>query len=166
MVRSSLLGCVRMKTVQQWLAEYGESHQNETNKLLHWICVPIIVVSLVGLLWSLPVPQGMREISPLLNWGTLLLVFGVLYYLRLSTSLALGMLVFSVLVTLCVLALTHLPWPLWAVCATLFIVAWIGQFVGHHVEGKRPSFFKDLQFLMIGPLWLMSFVFRKLRIPY
>lgn len=155
-----------MKTVQQWLAEYGESHQNEANKLLHWICVPIIVVSLIGLLWSIPVPQAMRDVSPLLNWGTLVLALGVLYYLRMSASLALGMLVFVILVTLCVLALAQLPWSLWAVCLALFVVAWIGQFIGHHYEGKRPSFFKDLQFLMIGPLWLLSFIYRRLGIRY
>jgi uncharacterized membrane protein YGL010W len=69
-----------MKTVEQWLAEYGESHQNPANKLLHWICVPVIVVSLVGLLCYLPVPQQLRGGSPLLNWGTVLLVTVVLYY--------------------------------------------------------------------------------------
>src|SRR5262245_14182141 len=155
-----------MRSVEQWLSEYGDSHQNAKNKLLHWICVPIIVVSLVGLLWSLPVPQAMREISPLLNWGALLLAAGVLYYLLMSVSLALGMAVFVAIVTLSVLWLERLPWPLWLVCIALFVVAWIGQFIGHHYEGKRPSFFKDVQFLMIGPLWLLSFVYRKLHIPY
>jgi uncharacterized membrane protein YGL010W len=155
-----------MRSVEQWLSEYGDSHQNAANKRLHWICVPVIVVSLVGLLWSLPVPQAMREISPLLNWGTVLLVAGVLYYLLMSVSLAVGMAVFVALVTLSVAWLDRLPWPLWLVCLGLFVVAWIGQFIGHHYEGKRPSFFKDVQFLMIGPLWLLSFVYRKLRIPY
>src|SRR5512138_1675241 len=155
-----------MRGVEQWLAEYGESHQHATNKALHWICVPVIVVSLIGLLWSIPVPEAFRNLSPLVNWGTLVLALGVLYYLRMSISLALGMLAFVILVTLASVALQSLAWPLLVVCLTLFVVAWIGQFVGHHVEGKRPSFFKDLQFLMIGPLWLMSFVFRKLRIPY
>lgn len=156
----------RMKTVDAWLSEYGESHQNPANKTLHWICVPIIVVSLIGLLWSLPVPEWMGNVSPLANWGTLVLVLAVLYYLRMSPSLAIGMLAFVIMVTLCLVGLQNLPWPLWAVCLILFVVAWIGQFIGHHYEGKRPSFFKDLQFLMIGPLWLLSFVYRKLRIPY
>jgi uncharacterized membrane protein YGL010W len=155
-----------MKTVEQWLSEYGESHQHPTNKVLHWICVPIIVLSLVGLLWTLPIPESMRALSPWLNWGTLVLALGVLYYVRLSLPLALGMLAFVIVVTLCILALQRLPWSLWTVCLTLFVVAWVGQFVGHHYEGKRPSFFKDIQFLMIGPLWLLSFIYRKLRIPY
>lgn len=155
-----------MKTVDAWLSEYGESHQNAANKLLHWICVPIIVVSLVGLLWSLPVPEPFRTVSPLLNWGTLLLLAGVLYYFAMSWSLALGMTLFVAAVILSIVGLEQLPWSLWAVCLALFVVAWIGQFIGHHYEGRRPSFFKDLQFLLIGPLWLLSFVYRKLRIPY
>lgn len=155
-----------MRTVEQWLAEYGDSHQHPTNKLLHWICVPIIVVSLIGLLWSLPTPRAFGEISPLLNWGTLLLAAGVLYYLALSWSLAVGMAVFVVVVIACVLWLERLPWPLWALCLFLFVAAWIGQFIGHYLEGKRPSFFKDVQFLMIGPLWLMSFIYRRLGLRY
>ena len=155
-----------MRTVDQWLAEYGESHQHPTNKGLHWICVPVIVVSLTGLLWSLPVPHAFSAVSPWLNWGTLLLLAGVVYYLVLSRSLALGMLLFVTLVALAVKGLDVLPWSLGWVCLVLFVVAWIGQFIGHYYEGKRPSFFKDIQFLMIGPLWLLSFVYRKLRIPY
>jgi uncharacterized membrane protein YGL010W len=155
-----------MKSVDQWLAEYGESHQNPNNKLLHWICVPIIVVSLVGLLASLPVPVALGEVSPLANWGTLLVALGVIYYFAMSWSLALGMLLFSTLVIASVVLLEKLPGALWVSCIVLFVLAWIGQFIGHHFEGKRPSFFKDIQFLMIGPLWLLSFIYRKLRIPY
>ena len=87
-----------MKSVDQWLAEYGESHRNPANKLLHWICVPVIVVSLIGLLWYLPVPQQLRAVSPLLNWGTVLLVAAVLYYVAMSWSLALGKVLFVVAV--------------------------------------------------------------------
>src|SRR5262249_20874807 len=131
-----------MKTVNQWLAEYGESHQNPSNKLLHWICVPLIVVSLVGLLASLPVPSVFAQISPALNWGTLLLLFGVIYYSAISWSLALGMLVFVAVVLAALALLEKLPGSLWIACVVLFVIAWIGQFIGHHYEGKRPSFFK------------------------
>lgn len=155
-----------MRTVEQWLQEYGESHRDATNKTLHWICVPIIVVSLIGLLWSLPTPASWREISPLLNWGSLFLAASILYYMMISVSLALGMALFVALVMLSIVGLQNLPWPLWSVCLALFVLAWIGQFIGHHYEGRRPSFFKDIQFLLIGPLWLLSFVYRKLRIPY
>ncbi len=57
---------------------------------------------------------------------------------------------------------SRLTVPLWSVCAALFVLAWIGQFVGHAIEGKRPSFFKDVQFLLIGPLWLLADLYRRL----
>lgn len=160
-----------MRTVEHWLSEYGASHQNVTNKRLHWICVPVIVISLAGLLWSLPVPAWLREPALLpgwlpLNWGTLLLAAGVLYYLAMSWRLALGMALFAAVVVVLLLGLERLPWPLWGVSLVLFTVAWVGQFIGHHYEGRRPSFFTDIQFLMIGPLWLLSFVYRKLGIPF
>jgi uncharacterized membrane protein YGL010W len=56
--------------------------------------------------------------------------------------------------------------PLWLVSAIVFVVAWIGQFYGHKVEGKKPSFLKDIQFLLIGPAWLLHFIYRRLGIPY
>ena len=62
--------------------------------------------------------------------------------------------------------LESLPWPLWQTCVAIFVVAWVGQFIGHAVEGKRPSFFKDLLFLLVGPLWLLAFVYRALGVPY
>lgn len=155
-----------MRSIHTWLAEYGESHRNPTNKLIHWICVPLIVLSLIGLLWSIPVPEAFGRISPVLNWGMLFLLLALVYYFVLSIPLGLGMAVFSALVVLGVDALQSLPWPLWQSCLAIFVAAWIGQFVGHRIEGRKPSFFKDLQFLLIGPAWLLAFLYRKLRIAY
>lgn len=155
-----------MKTADEWFAEYGESHQDHTNKIIHWICVPAIVFSLVGLLWSLPRPEFFAAISPWLNWGTLFIVLAMLYYAFLSWQLALGMIIVSALVVFGNTALTQLDTPLWQVSLGIFVIAWIGQFIGHKIEGKKPSFFKDIQFLLIGPIWLLGFIYRKLGIRY
>lgn len=155
-----------MQAVQVWLDEYAESHQHHTNKLLHWICVPLIVFSVIGMLWSIPVPAGIATLSPLLNWGTLTIAAAVVYYFFLSVPLAIGMLAFAALFVLAALALATLPVPLWATSLAIFVLAWIGQFIGHHIEGRKPSFFKDVQFLLIGPIWLLSFIYRRLGIAY
>ncbi|MGB5250018.1 MAG: Mpo1-like protein [Gammaproteobacteria bacterium] len=155
-----------MKPVQQWLDEYGESHQNPTNKIIHWICVPVIALSLIGLLWALPVPAAFVDISPTLNWGVLFMMAAIVYYFILSAKLALGMIGVMALFTVTLIWLDSLPAPLWAICVAVFVLAWIGQFVGHMIEGKRPSFFQDLQFLMIGPMWLLSFVYQRLGVRY
>jgi uncharacterized membrane protein YGL010W len=154
-----------MRSASTWLEEYGESHRHPTNKVLHWICVPLIVVSVIGLLWALPVPRVFADVSPWLNWGTLALAASLLYYSALSARLALGMLLVVVAVAGIVYWLDTLSTPLWLVSAVLFVVAWIGQFIGHVYEGKRPSFFKDVQFLLIGPLWLLAHLYRKASIP-
>jgi uncharacterized membrane protein YGL010W len=155
-----------MRTVTDWLGEYGASHGNATNKLLHWICVPPIVLSVLGLLWSLPVPEAFAAVSPWLNWATLATAAALVYYLSLSPALAAGALVAFVILLMITQWLSALPWPLWATSFVIFAAAWIGQFIGHAVEGKRPSFFKDLQFLLIGPLWLLAAAYRRLSLPY
>ena len=155
-----------MKNADQWFAEYGESHQNRTNKIIHWVCVPAIVFSLVGLLWSVPRPDFFAGISPWLNWGTLFIALAMIYYLVLSWPLAIGMLFVSALVILGNAGLARLETPLWMVSSGIFAIAWIGQFIGHRIEGKKPSFFKDIQFLLIGPVWLLGFIYRRLNIRY
>ncbi len=155
-----------MRSADEWFAEYGESHVNPTNKLIHWICVPAIVVSVIGLLWSLPVPEGFRSISPALNWGTAFVMAAVVYYFLMSVSLGLGMVVVVLAMMAIVNWLDGFATPLWVISLAIFVIAWIGQFIGHVVEGRKPSFFKDLQFLMIGPAWLLGFVYRRLGIPY
>ena len=155
-----------MRSTQDWLDEYSESHQNPVNKAVHWICVPLIALTVIGVLWSLPVPAVFAEVSPLMNWGMFFMMASVVYYFILSPSLALGMLAVIAAFTGILVWLDGFSTPLWIISVTIFVLAWIGQFIGHAVEGARPSFFKDLQFLMIGPMWLLSFVYRRLGIRY
>ncbi len=155
-----------MRSTQDWLDEYSESHQNPVNKTVHWVCVPLIALTVIGMLWSLPVPQSFSDVSPMLNWGMFFMMASVVYYFILSPSLALGMLVVIAAFTGILVWLDGFATPLWVISLAIFVLAWIGQFIGHAVEGARPSFFKDLQFLMIGPMWLLSFVYRRLGIPY
>ncbi|MEY2863409.1 MAG: hypothetical protein RLY58_1116 [Pseudomonadota bacterium] len=135
-----------MKTLNTWLAEYGESHQNQTNKRIHWLCVPAILFSLVGISW---------HISTVLT--IVLLALMLLFFVRLSKPLflALGLLLLLMLTLVATLPVGS------GFYIGLFVVAWIGQFYGHKIEGKKPSFFKDLQFLLIGPAWCMDALMQK-----
>ena len=154
------------KTANQWFDEYGESHQNKINKAIHWVAVPIIFLTVVGLLWSIPVPELFSSV-PYLNWASIGMIVAILFYLRLSFSIAIGML----FVSLGCLAITGWyegvgHWAVWQMSLAIFVVMWVFQFIGHHIEGKKPSFFKDIQFLMIGPAWLMGFIYRRLGLGY
>lgn len=149
------------RTLSQWFAAYGESHQNPVNKKIHFICVPAIFFAVVGLLWSIPMPDSLLAASPFFNIATLSLLFVIGFYARLSRNITLGMLVFSVLCLLVIYAIEAAGISVFALSVAVFVVAWVGQFIGHHIEGLKPSFFEDLQFLMIGPAWIMGFLFKR-----
>lgn len=159
-----------MRKIDQLLLEYGESHQNATNKMVHWICVPAIMFSLIGMLWSIPNGQLVSiigsDLNGFANFGALFLLLATIYYLRLSFSLFMGMLVIATLMALGNRALDQWSDAMFMSSLLIFAAAWAGQFVGHKIEGKKPSFFKDIQFLLIGPAWLLHFVYKKTGIPY
>jgi uncharacterized membrane protein YGL010W len=159
-----------MRKIDQLLSEYGESHQNGTNKLIHWICVPLIFFSIVCLVWSIPNDMLMEAFpwaGAFANWATIILALVLVYYLTLSPPLFVGMIIWSAICLYGAYLLDKASFaPLWAIGLAIFFLAWIGQFYGHKVEGKKPSFLKDIQFLLIGPAWLMHFIFRKLSLPY
>jgi uncharacterized membrane protein YGL010W len=154
------------RTTDQWLDEYGEYHKNKVNKLIHWLCVPLIMASILALLWELPTPTVFHQV-PYLNWSTLVIAGSLLFYVRLSLSLATGMALISVAVVVGVVLIQSLNiLPVWKLALGIFVVAWIGQAIGHWIEGKKPSFFNDLTFLLIGPIWLLSAVYRRVGISY
>jgi len=155
--------------MQSLLDEYGESHQNPTNKLIHWICVPSIFFSIVGMIWSIPnaLIVNIVGVTWYSNWAAVLLLLLFVYYVLLSIPLSIGMAAFGLFCLYLANLLGAADFaPLWQISLVIFVVAWIGQFYGHNVEGKKPSFFKDLQFLLIGPAWLMHFIYKRIGIPY
>ncbi len=131
------------------LAEYAASHTHPINIRIHWVCVPLIVLSTIGLLASIPFPGGA---TLALNWATVSLALLLVYYLTLSVRLSLWMALFCGL-------FIGLVWT-WGenrlpISIGIFVISWLFQFVGHEIEKKRPSFIKDLQFLAVGPLWIL-----------
>lgn len=147
-----------MKNSQQWFDDYAISHQHKTNILIHYICVPLIFFSIIGLLMSMPktfLKHTFGLYNPLLeNWSTVFGAIALLFYLRLGFWYFLEMLF---VLLLCIVGNFWLGKTIHLLYASIiiFVVAWIGQFYGHHLERKKPSFLKDLQFLLIGPLWVI-----------
>jgi uncharacterized membrane protein YGL010W len=152
--------------------KYATSHQNPTNKIIHWICVPLIVFSIVGLVSAIPFPPigFLGKYNMYLNWFSILMAGTMYYYIKLSPVLSYLMLFFFGLCYFFVVQLEHLEKSggpaLWQVSLVIFALAWIGQFIGHKIEGKKPSFLDDLKFLLIGPIWLMHFILKKLNLRY
>ncbi len=159
-----------MKSLQNWFDEYAECHQNETNKAIHWVCIPSIYYSIVGLLVSIPFPFSTtnfpESLQPFVNWAGVALMAAMLFYFILSFTMALGMLFFSIVCLYVAHFISQFSVSLWVSSLIIFTLAWIGQFYGHKIEGKKPSFFNDVQFLLIGPAWLMGFIYKKIGVRY
>jgi len=156
-----------MKTIDKYLEKYGESHQNATNKFIHWICVPAIMFSLFGLMYSIPFPI---ERTLFTNWAAVFMGLVLLYYLRLSFAMFLGFVVIGGLMLVgnntIYENVDFSSSSLALVSIGIFVIAWIGQFIGHKIEGAKPSFLEDVQFLLIGPAWLLHFIYKKVGIKY
>lgn len=152
--------------------KYAESHQNPTNKLIHWICVPLIVFSLLALVWAIPFPQlaFLGKYNGFVNWASFLIAFAIYYYYKLSPVMSYFMLLAVFIMSFFIVMLEK--WEqsggpaMWVSALVIFVLSWAGQFFGHKVEGKKPSFLDDVKFLLIGPIWLLHFICKKIGLKY
>lgn len=153
------------REVDRWLGNYAEDHRNATNVLIHWICVPAILWTVIAALWVIPVPPILGRAG---LWAGVAMFLATMFYLRLSRTLGLAMfLVFVVLGVVTELLYRELgPANLLYLAIGVFVAAWIAQFVGHHIEGKRPSFLTDLAYLLIGPAWIVAKLLRRAGVRY
>jgi uncharacterized membrane protein YGL010W len=149
-----------MRTAAEWFELYGESHRNPVNRVIHKVCVPIIAVSTLGLLQAIPSPFG-----ALVHFGTIGGALAMLFYATLTPRLAVGMAALIVGALAINGAIAGAGLPIGIVSAVVWGIAWVAQFVGHHIEGKKPSFLQDAQFLLVGPAWVLEGVFVRLGLP-
>jgi uncharacterized membrane protein YGL010W len=151
------------RDIDRWLGNYSEDHRNPANILIHLVCVPLIVWSGMALLWVVPVPPALGRPG---FWTGIALFAVLVFYLRLSRMLCLSMFVAFVMFGMVTEALYRALGPalLAWVAIGVFAGAWVAQFVGHRIEGKRPSFLTDLAYLLIGPAWIMVKVLRRFRL--
>lgn len=154
-----------MRDAQQWFDAYSQDHQNRTNRAIHWVCVPVILWCVIAALWLVPVPPAIGRPG---FWAAAAMFFSFLFYYRTSRAIGLGMVAVFVLFGLLAelayraLGVTPMAW----LAAVLFVLAWIGQFVGHRIEGHKPSFLTDLTYLLVGPAWLLGKLMRRAGLTY
>jgi uncharacterized membrane protein YGL010W len=148
------------RSIDRWFAKYSSDHVNPTNQRIHVFAVPMILWSVIALLWCVPVP-GTWFLAGF--WAAIAMFFAWMFYYRASRSLGLGMLVsFVVMAWLTRWLHDRLgTQQLLILAIAVFVVAWIAQFIGHKIEGRKPSFLTDLVYLMIGPAWVLSKLYRK-----
>jgi len=150
---------------EHWLAVYDADHSHAANRMLHHICAPIFLIALLGLLWCLPMPAALAANLASINWATLFAMATVVYYFVMSITLALGSLPFLVGAMGGIAWLDRVDAPLLLIASVAMLAAALGQFVGHRLEAGG-SLFRDLLYCVIGPIWALAALYRKLGIPY
>ncbi|MEO7012768.1 MAG: Mpo1-like protein [Dokdonella sp.] len=154
-----------MRSLEDWFGNYSQDHRNPLNRVIHWICVPAILWAVMAALWAIPVPASIGRPG---FWCGMALIAAFAFYWRLSRPIGIAMLVVFVAFGLLTewlfrsIGANQLMWT----AVSVFVLAWIGQFIGHLIEGARPSFFTDLAYLLIGPAWLADKLMRQLKIGY
>ena len=154
-----------VRPIDRHLAHYSDDHRNPINQYIHVLAVPAATWSVVALLWCIPVFGTLAKTG---IWAALAMFFAWSYYYRLSRPLGLGMLmVFFVYGCLCRLLEMRLGLVmlLWTALAVL-VLAWAGQFIGHRLEGRKPGLFTDRVYLLIGPLWVLARLYRRIGWKY
>ena len=154
-----------MRPVDAYLDQYSADHRNATNQWIHLLCVPAIVWSVTAMLWTVPVPAALLRQGAVAAFA---MVAALAWYWRLSRKLWVGI----------AIAFVGFAWLDWWIASAfgvrtllvsaivVFVVAWIGQFIGHIYEGHRPSFFTDLVFLLVGPMWTLRKLYQRLGFGY
>lgn len=154
-----------MRGIHEWFDGYSAVHQHPVNRAIHWVCVPVILWCVVALLWLLPVPPDLGRAG---LWAAAAMLAVFIFYLRLSRPIALAMALVFIACALLAEALMRVLGSaglLWLALG-LFVAAWIGQFIGHRIEGRKPSFLTDLAYLLIGPAWLAGKLLRRMGIAF
>ena len=155
-----------MPETDRWLDDYGATHRDITHPLVYWLAVFGVVLGTVGLLWALPVPDEFVDISPVFNWGTAFLLAAVVYYFIISLPLAFGMLPFVVAVVAFHVWLQISPYSAVRASTGLVVAGLVGLYLGHYRGDGVKAVLKDVQLMMIAPVWLLSRLYRRLGIPH
>jgi uncharacterized membrane protein YGL010W len=149
-----------------WLERYEAGHQDLRNPIVYWAAIPMLVLGTVGLFWALPVPLQFFEISPLLNWGSAFLMATAIYYFIISLPLAIGMLPFLLGLAAFQLWLAQSQYPPLGVSVGLLLAGTVGLWLGRRGPGSFRAMLQDFQLMMIGPVWLLSIIYKRFGVPF
>lgn len=152
------------RDIYRLMAEYERDHQDATNRRLHFIAVPLIFFCVVAFLTEIPMFDSFRNLPG--GWLPIAAIPASIYYIRRSVTAGVVMIAFTLLCFGIVQLLRYNALPVWEITLGLFVVFSGVQYVGHSIEGKRPSFYRDAQFLLIGPVWVFHKILSPLGVRY
>lgn len=154
------------RSLDEWADKYGALRAGGPGRVNAWLGIPLIVGSLLGILWAAPVPAVLRDASPAINYATLFLMATFVYYCILSISLGFGGFLFLLLAVIPSVLITNAALPLAQIASSVFLVTLVWQLVETKRATGRMLVIRNLQYLMLGPIWMLRAAFRKLGLPY
>ena len=152
--------------MDKWLSDFDANHRNIINASIYWPSTLLLLIGIVCLIACLPIPHEFIEISPILNWGSLLLLVAIVYYCIISIPLAIGMLPFISIIFVLQVYLQNMTEYALIISILLTVTSVVGICTGHYKEERLKLVLKDIQLVIIAPLWLLSLTYRRLGIPY
>ena len=152
--------------MDKWLSDFDANHRNIINASIYWPSTLLLLIGIVCLFACLPIPHEFIEISPILNWGSLLLLVAIVYYCIISIPLAIGMLPFISIIFVLQVYLQNMTEYALIISILLTIASVVGICTGYYKEERLKLVLKDIQLVIIAPLWLLSLTYRRLGIPY
>lgn len=150
-----------------YFEKYSESYQTPAQKIIHWVSMIVIIFSLLGLFWAIPFPylKFLGQYNGFFNWASFLIAAGVYYYYKKAPTLSYIVFLLFFACSYFVMQLDNLHKSggpaLWLVCGVLFIVFASLQFSNLKIKNKKPSFSDGLNFMIISPLWVLHFLFKR-----
>ena len=158
---------IEKRPVDVVLEEYNSFHTNPTNRIINYICIPLVSFGILAFVWSIPFPklEFLGKNQTFINWASFVVAFALYYYLRLSPMLSYLMLFLLGVFSYVIVSLEH-TFVLAQIGLLLFVLGNIGQLIGYKKEGRRPVFAQDFKFMLIAPMWLFSLILKRFKIRY
>jgi uncharacterized membrane protein YGL010W len=143
-----------------YFGQFDVTHKQRANRLLHFVCVPLMVFGILTLTWAFPFPQlgFLKAYNGYFNWASFVIAFWVYYVLKQSPLLSYIMLFIMFAFSYLVMQLQN--WdksgglPLIWTGTIIIALAALGQYLGSIKEG-RASWQIDRKLFLIAPLWVL-----------
>ncbi|WP_233632659.1 hypothetical protein [Parapedobacter sp. ISTM3] len=162
------------RQVDTYFEVLDKAYQHPTNRIIQWVAIPLFSFAVLGMVWMVPFPEiaflKKHGYDMFLNWGSFFIAAMIYYYLRLAPTLSYAALLTVGVFSFFIVQLEYVEQAggpaVWLVCAVLLLIALAALSVGKSMERTQAPFHTFWRLLVLGPIWLWHFVFRKLNIPY
>ena len=150
--------------MKEFLIDYSNNRDVISHPLIYWPSVMVLLLSVIGIMWSFETPVHFSYVSTILNWGTLFLMVMTVYCFLISFVLAIGLIPIFISTIILFLWLENLDYSIMYISVYGLILSLYGMYRGRKIQNNLSSVIDDLQMVIIAPLLLLSKIYTKLGI--